>query len=342
MVKSGFRLTLGVWFLWLSGAAYAQGVGVELQMTTAAPASGIRSMGMGGVFVTLSDPANLRNPAMLLDLPGDPARVQRHWVALGGVIDRETGADHAILSATVTAVRPGREAFLTRLVRLRSGRYAFQPPGQPLLTRRDRFDALFLGYGRCLSSRTALGLVTSTSLNRVDLFNPATGTLVSALDVKTELGFELGLRHRLTSRWTLGAGFARRDLEERTYPVDPSQVQVVDFRADIFRVGVSFAADARTLLALEYGGLEVKNRTTGEKADDRRYYLGGERYLTDWLALRVGSFGDALSLGLGYRSGGWQVDYAYVKDLNKDSAEDLLGRPVPSSDTHFVSVRRAW
>ncbi|HIE52435.1 MAG TPA: hypothetical protein EYP85_11805, partial [Armatimonadetes bacterium] len=126
MVKSGFRLTLGVWFLWLSGAAYAQGVGVELQMTTAAPASGIRSMGMGGVFVTLSDPANLRNPAMLLDLPGDPARVQRHWVALGGVIDRETGADHAILSATVTAVRPGREAFLTRLVRLRSGRYAFQ------------------------------------------------------------------------------------------------------------------------------------------------------------------------------------------------------------------------
>jgi len=329
----------------------AQSLGLDLQATTLIQAGGIRLLGMGGLSASLPDGANIRNPAaMVYTMPREkegligefvrrkPER-KDSYTALYGFVDRDTGAVQRLYSLTATRLEPERAALGVRYLRLRSNRYPFVLPGPQNVERQDEADLLLFSYGQEVLPRTALGITLVRGTNHVRFFVPG-GPPSARLDIETEIGADLSLYHQTKRGIRLGALFSHRNTEEdfRNFlgPSPPAN----RFGIRFYRLGASYDPWRSLTLAVEYGGLRLEDKRARRFTYDVRWYYGGEYRFPRGLALRVGSFGNQFAAGLGYRTPtGWQVDYAYVNDVNRKSAESIVGQPMPGSDTHFLSLQ---
>ncbi|HIE51646.1 MAG TPA: hypothetical protein EYP85_07780 [Armatimonadetes bacterium] len=314
-------------------------IGSELQAVSLVQTSGVRLMSMGGVGVSIADPTNVRNLAVL-------PRAVSPWgkgrgellVGTGGVVARAGGVDFTVKALSFKAWSPQQQVFVLRFERLHTGPFDFTPPDDPSthFRRRDRLNTFLLGYARPVGPATAIGVGLVAPVSKTELLLPS-GTLAGIIQSSAKPGWELGAFHQFSPAWQVGAAFSWRTLEERI-SVGGAEPTTNRYRGFLFRIGASCQVSKRWLVALEWGGLTLKDRQTGETKRDDRFYYGLEYAVRPDLRLRAGSFGGSLALGWGYEWGTWRLDYGYVKDVNKEARARLTGEPEEGSQTHFLSL----
>ncbi len=310
-------------------------------------AQGIRLMGMGGVTVSVRDIGNIRNPAAMVKASAAAPAWRPFWVVdQGGTTFSPTGSTpngvHFNVRATTVGLGDGgRQLLAARLARVSAPRYRsiIMMGGVPTPIDQDiGYDSFLLGYGR----KIGRGLYGSLMLAGGDatggLYLPGTPVSIGRIYADPDPGFECAFYYDITDSVSVGGVWTTiRGVETRVIQGVPPTSRLI--RSNIYRVGVSYQPDRWTTLAAEWGGLSFKDKTNNASTSDSRFYFGAERWVTPDVAVRAGSFGGQMSVGVGAKIRGLTVDYAYVKDLNKKSSQRLFPTvPSASSRTNYFAV----
>ena len=167
----------------------------------------------------------------------------------------------------------------------------------------DVEDTLTLGYGRPFDEKLSFGLALARHTH--DLFNNSADGF----------GLDLGLLYKANPRATVGAALrnAGAVMEWDTASGRKDRIPVTSVVGCAYRIRPNLTA----LVDLE---------KTGE--EDLRSHVGVEGQVNRRLVLRGGLDNSELSLGAGFRDGGWAFDYAF--------ADRELG------DVHRVSASRKF
>jgi len=331
-----FALTCLLLFLVSVRLGYAQmptGAGVGSQMTalSIAQGGGIRILAMGGTTTSVPDESNIRNAALLPLLnskqPADYAVVSTAQMQF------DNYHEFSLRSYSLGQVYPGKGGFLVRRTSLGSDTFTSPVTG---VSDSVSYSSMLLAGGVQVSPNWTLG--ATAAFGQVEA-NAALGSVpVARIRGRGTSGIEVGTIHSPKRGVRLGFVYSHWNDEETVQIFLPvASTTATTYATTILKGGVSYQPNSRTTLGLEWSRLEYENKGTGATYADSRPYFGLERLAGDF-ALRAGSHGNAPTAGLGWQKGGWRVDYAFVKDLNKKSAERMFGGTVPGSESHYLAA----
>lgn len=308
------------------------GRGSVLSALTIAQGGGIRLLGMGGVCTAVADEGNIRNAASLVWVPR--STVEAGIVGMG-TIDQGSGPEYTVRSYSLAQILSEQAAFEVRKTSLASNSYLNTLTGA---VESVSYDAVLLAGGLRVGRRTSVGLTGALSSVHVDAAPYRTRG-------QGRGGVEAGVFQWLSDRLSAGAVYSYWDEVESNYwllpvPPPPTFSPGGSYRTTIIKGGLAYRPDDKTVVAGEYARLAYENRDAGWEITDSRPYWGVERSLSEGLCVRAGSYGGAWTAGVGYRARNFRLDYAYAKDLNKESAEAMFPAvgPQPGSGTHYVSA----
>jgi hypothetical protein len=117
-------------------------------------------------------------------------------------------------------------------------------------------------------------------------------------------------------------------------PVGGSVEQV--FHTDLLAIGGSRHITPEWLVAVEWQ--DATTHAGDTKAGIHGWHLGTEYRFPKGLALRAGLNDGQMTLGAGYQTGRWDVEYAFANNWNNDAVGPILG----ASDTHQVQALYHW
>jgi hypothetical protein len=341
----------------LSSALHAQvprpSVDAVVRSISLSQAQGIRLMGMGGVVASVPDLGNVRNPAAAVKLPpGAKPNTPFLVTSYGGTAMSPTAVSPRGTRFTARATTAGigdgeRELVVARLTRVSTPAtrgIAIHPlTGAPTPVDQEiGYDAFFLGYARRLGGGLYGSLMLAAGSANATVYAPGTRTAIAHIAAKPDPGFEAGIYYELSDHVSFGGVWTSlHGVETTSFGGLPPSSRVLS--SDIYRVGVSYRPDRWTTCAVEFGGLNFKDKTNGLSTDDSRLYLGAERWITPEAAVRVGLFGGQTSFGFGARIADVSVDYGYVRDLNKKSNQRLFPNiPAASSRTSYFAASKSF
>jgi hypothetical protein len=302
-----------------------------------------RFTGMGGAYAAVVD-VDSSSPAHVA------AATEPTWNVFAGQTDFENGprftgqALRAVLPLPSTEAQDG------------IGLIAFRMRSSQDLLGIAPFEGRFtetdvaMQYGCYLSPELLAGISLSPLMQtRVNLYDPGSGFEMMRVSAHQGFGARTALTYLADDR--LSFGLVYDDFSEKaalsimlppeTAP-DRGSRQVISlpdasYRSRLLRVGMAYHIDSKTIVAYDW----EQTHFTGGGIDftEASDYYGIERQLNDKLALRVGSFANSLSAGLGFRLGGVDLEYGYVQDMNKDTFSTT---GFGGSKTHYLSIAGAF
>ena len=193
------------------------------------------------------------------------------------------------------------------------------PP--PLSLGLSEYDVAF-HYGQRLSQRWLVGVGVSPTFHTATSANVVGGPTVLAYNSSSDRGCRLGTVYDLSSRARLGAVYDRYFEDLKT----PGGT--LSYTSEEMVAGLSYRVTPLLLAAVEWQQLTTEGN--GARNGDAGWRAGLEALLDNNVTLRAGSNDGALSLGVGLRGERWNLNYAFMKDWNKDLTPALFG----GSSTH--------
>ena len=230
-------------------------------------------------------------------------------------------------------LHPGVDGFQITGLDMTSGRGA-TPLGPSEIVNTDMTDKeIIVDYGRRLGSSTIAGLsVLGGEQSDVSFATPG-GSLQ---DLKSNAGF--GFRVGAAQEWGPGDyvgvlySNSQNNIDASGMEELPSGSTRVIYHGDDLNVGVAHHIGSQVVAAVEFerGTTSRGDYLSGEDV----WHFGVEYTPARQWALRAGAAGGEPTLGIGFADSRWQLDYAYLHNLNDADFNAFFG----SSETHALHV----
>jgi hypothetical protein len=290
-----------------------------------------RTLGMGG-FVTCVPDAFFSNPAFAGTLTSPGAMGRATFTNFDSGLDLR--GEQVAVTWPLTSDRQGLQLTGYRL-RTRNAGPMLTPAGPVLTSLRE--DDLAVHYGRRLDRRWVAGVGLSPVLRtETDLRHPLTGDLLAHLESKAKSGARLGGIYQFSSEGCAGLVFDyyREDVTGSGLAFGAGAS--AKFISRELLVGVSRRLADKVIGAVEWQ--QITGSGAGTRQGDSGWRAGIEVQPNPTWALRLGDNDGAFSGGVGWQTGAWSLQYAYVQNLNSDFVEARLG----DSNTHSLEARFTW
>lgn len=196
-------------------------------------------------------------------------------------------------------------------------------------------DAWIVDYGRRIKPKLLVGL-SILGFERLE-FSMHSGPMTLAQYVgRADYGGQGGVAYEYEPGDFIGAmySFTQHTVHCTGMYVQPS-FDVV-FHARQWALGVTKHVNPKVLLAAEWQRGQLKNGLVDNTSDS--WHFGAEYQATPQWAFRAGLNDGDFSAGVGYGTGRWRIDYAYIKNWNGGDAGQLFG----GSNTNSLQAIYQW
>ena len=331
------QLTLSTLFILLWTEACFAGPELAWRDITVDPLTfGVRMMSMGAAS------AGVENPAVL---PFAERFVSITYGYSNYYGDRDKDCNFQIGSLTVVSpVFWGRSAVGLRYFRSESNHFSLNaPPGTPLGTKAigDATDeGVYFIFGKEIFDHFYFGVLYPLYLKSdfdVNLEIPTgAGTVIQHQSYSAKFKIGRGAwvaTYRPLPYFAIGAKFLPKwDDEKLSGDINASTVT----KRDEYRLGVALFPDKRTTFALDFEYVDIRAHLDEDYEWDLwRYFLGIERWFTQSFAVRMGSFDDSFTAGIGIKWKRYVLDYCYIRNNSRRELGDVFG---DESDFHYLSI----
>ncbi len=342
------------WYQWivivivifLSKSAYA---GPELplrDLVNDLPLIGARCAAMGGAFAANDNPFSDREsfsmltPALLPNNAGK-ASFTFHYTHYEGL--ETNGAIYQESLTILTKKFWGETVFAIEGMFAESDPLSFPPSTFKLDNFSNsyvsRHKSIFIAIGKKINSKLSIGIVgpvyNQSALTQEVKEIGGTQEMQQKFYAHTlERGASI---HVVYSPWPnlqLALDFILMRQNETAYG-DFLNGKVDLTRRDRYRIGLGYFPDDRTTIAFDVA--YIYNHfplDTDDRFGTERFFIGGERWITDYLALRLGCYDEAFTAGLGLNWRGLNLDYLFADDWGVNDHREAYGS---STETHLLT-----
>lgn len=297
---------------------------------------GVRMMSMGAAS------AAVENPALL---PFAERCVSINYGYVNYNEDREEACHVNLGSFTlVSPVFWGRSAVGLRYFGSRSNHFSLKAPrGAPFGTKAIGYakdEGVYFIFGKEIFHNFYLGVLYPLYLKsdfNIKLKIPVgSGTLVTHQSYSARFNIGRGAwvaTYRPLPYLAVGAKFLQKwDNEKLRGRINASTRS----KRDEYRLGMALFPDRRTTIALDFEYVDIKDHLDEDyEWDLLRYFFGMERWLTPSFALRIGSYDNSFTMGMGLRWKRYVLDYCYIRNNSRRELGDAFG---DESDFYYLSV----
>ena len=197
-------------------------------------------------------------------------------------------------------------------------------------------DAFLVDYGRSFGNQFSAGLsVLGYQRSKFTMAMAGAPQLLN-LTADADMGFRLGAAHEWRPGDFIGliGSWAQNSISASGLMLGGAS-QVV-FHSTELSLGASYHVTPELLTAVEFRHSQTTAGPLGGTSSE--WHLGAEYKATPQWAVRAGLSDSSPTFGLGYVSGGWHFDYAFIRDWNKDAVSQLFG----GSDTQSLQATFSW
>ena len=313
--------SLGLCQLGLQSYALAHPFGLSTAVTT-------RQFGMGAPISCVWDRGS-GNPAFAATQSEDSASVR--WS------DTRFEQDMSLtsyLAYVVAPIRANESGLQISYLQLRSSGLALSPYAIDVSE-----DDLSFHYGRRIGKQWTAGIGLSPwSVIKFNATLPD-GTPAMRLTERPDIGARVGIAYEPAPGDYFGIVYDYM-LEDVTgsglaFMALGGSVQQV-FHTDLLAIGGSRHITPEWLVAAEWQ--DATTHAGDIKGGLHGWHLGTEYRWPKGLALRAGLNDGQMTLGAGYQTGQWDVEYAFANNLNNEAVGPILG----ASDTHQLQALYHW
>ena len=301
---------------------------------------GVRMMSMGAAAAAVENPAVLPFAERCVSISYGYSDYQS---------DREEDCELHLGSVTVVSpVFWGRSAVGLRYFGSRSNHFSLEAPlGTPLGTKAigDATDeGVYFIFGKEIFHNFYFGvlypLYLKTDFNIKLEIPTGTGTLVRRQSYSAKFKIGRGAwvaTYRPLPYFAVGAKFLQKWDDEKLKGVKNASTVV---KRDEYRLGMALFPDKRTTIALDFEYVDIRAHLDEDSEWDLwRYFLGIERWFTQSFAVRMGSYDDSFTMGMGVKWMRYVLDYCYIRNNSRRELGDVFG---DTSDFHYLSITRRY
>jgi hypothetical protein len=289
-----------------------------------------RQLAMGAPIACVNDVVSA-NPAftVLRDRPDAGLRVATTSFNRGPRLN-------SLLAYYAQPLRPNETALELTVLSLNSGSGDTMLPyvGPTAVDMSER--EVVVDYGRRLNPRLTAGL-SVLGYSRIDLaFTLPAGPALLDLAATADFGGRVGAAYELAPNSFAGVVYSFSQQTVDMGAVQAASARKLVYHSDQFAIGVSGQIDEKLFGVVEYQHGSTSHG--GQNSATSSLRIGAERAIAPGLAVRAGVADRAPTVGFGYRSGRWQIDYAYLRDWNDAAVGRLFGH----SRTHSLQAICRW